>query len=69
MLFNRSWYNRAGVEPVMGFCTADETDEFLRNVPVFEAMLARSGIAVLKYYLDIERKEQKKRLEDGARTR
>ena len=64
VLFNRSWYNRAGVEPVMGFCTPEETDEFLRNVPVFEAMLAHSGITVLKYYLDLDRKEQKKRLEE-----
>jgi polyphosphate kinase 2 len=63
VLFNRSWYNRAGVEPVMGFCTEDEYHEFLRNVPVFENMLVQGGITILKYYLDIGRKEQKKRLE------
>ena len=63
VLFNRSWYNRAGVEMVMGFCTEAEYQEFLRNAPVFEAMLSEAGIVVLKYYLDIDRKEQKKRLE------
>ncbi|MDR3521124.1 MAG: polyphosphate kinase 2 [Acidocella sp.] len=64
VIFNRSWYNRAGVEHVMGFCSQEEYDEFLRNVPVFEHMLAQAGIKLLKYYLDIERKEQKNRLED-----
>jgi polyphosphate kinase len=64
VLFNRSWYNRAGVEPVMGFCTETEASQFLRDVPVFESMLAQSGIVVIKYYLDIDRKEQKQRLED-----
>ena len=63
VIFNRSWYNRAGVEHVMGFCTEHEYHEFLRNVPVFEGMLAEAGITVIKYYLDIDRKEQKKRLE------
>jgi polyphosphate kinase 2 len=62
VLFNRSWYNRAGVEHVMGFCTPHEYHEFLRSVPVFETMLAQSGITVIKYYLDISRKEQEKRL-------
>jgi len=61
-LFNRSWYNRAGVEPVMGFCTAAEHEEFLATVPIFEQLLVHSGIKVVKYYLDISRKEQKKRL-------
>ncbi|HQT47695.1 MAG TPA: polyphosphate kinase 2 [Acidocella sp.] len=64
VLFNRSWYNRAGVEHVMGFCTEHEYHEFMHNVPAFEAMLAQSGITVIKYYLDIDRKEQKKRLAD-----
>jgi polyphosphate kinase len=64
VLFNRSWYNRAGVEHVMGFCSEAEYLEFLRNVPVFEAMLAQGGVTILKYYLDIDRKEQKKRLAD-----
>ena len=62
VLFNRSWYNRAGVERVMGFCTKAETEEFLKTVPQFEAMLARGGVSVLKYYLDISKREQKKRL-------
>lgn len=64
VIFNRSWYNRAGVEHVMGFCSQTQYDEFLRNVPVFEHMLAEAGIKLLKYYLDIDRKEQKHRLED-----
>lgn len=63
VLFNRSWYNRAGVEKVMGFCTDAEYNEFMRTVPVFETMLAESGITLVKYYLDIDRKEQKSRLE------
>ncbi len=62
VLFNRSWYNRAGVEPVMGFCDAARYEEFLDTVPVFEQMLVRSGIRLFKYYLDIERDEQRKRL-------
>jgi polyphosphate kinase 2 len=62
VLFNRSWYNRAGVELVMGFCTKAETREFLETVPAFEQMLVRSGIRLFKYYLDIDKKEQKKRL-------
>lgn len=62
VLFNRSWYNRAGVEPVMGFCTEAESREFLETAPLFEQLLARSGIRILKYYLDISREEQKKRL-------
>ena len=64
VLFNRSWYNRAGVERVMGFCTKADTEEFLETVPQFEAMLVRAGITVLKYYLDISKREQKKRLAD-----
>ncbi len=63
VLFNRSWYNRAGVEKVMGFCTETEYHEFMRTAPVFETMLADAGISIVKYYLDISRKEQKKRLE------
>ncbi len=62
VLFNRSWYNRAGVEPVMGFCTRRETREFLEAAPDFERMLVRSGIKLFKYYLDIAKKEQKHRL-------
>ncbi len=64
VLFNRSWYNRAGVERVMGFCTDEEYQEFMQTVLEFEHMLAKSGIKLLKYYLDISRKEQKQRLRD-----
>ena len=67
MLFNRSWYNRAGVERVMGFCTKEETEEFFETVPAFEAMIERSGITLLKYYLDISKQEQKRRLADRQR--
>lgn len=62
VLFNRSWYNRAGVERVMGFCSDEEYDEFMQTVLEFEHMLVKSGIKLLKYYLDISRGEQKKRL-------
>jgi polyphosphate kinase len=62
VLFNRSWYNRAGVEYVMKFCTRREHAEFLEAAPRFERMLVRSGIFLLKYYLDITRAEQAKRL-------
>lgn len=64
VFFNRSWYNRAGVERVMGFCTNEEYEEFIEEVPIFEQMLIRSGISIFKYYLDISRKEQQKRLEE-----
>jgi polyphosphate kinase 2 len=58
VLFDRSWYNRAGVERVMGFCSADEVEEFFRSVPEFERMLTRSGIIVLKYWFSITDEEQ-----------
>ena len=61
-LFDRSWYNRAGVEPVMGFCTREETAEFLEEAPNFEAMLVRSGIKLFKYWLTVGREEQLRRL-------
>ncbi len=64
VLFNRSWYNRAGVEHVMGFCTEHQYHAFLRTAPVFVSMLHASGITVIKYYLDIDRAEQKQRLQD-----
>jgi len=64
VLFNRSWYNRAGVELVMGFCTKAETREFLDAAPIFEDMLVRDGIQLFKYYLDITKKEQKARLHE-----
>jgi len=66
-LFNRSWYNRAGVERVMGFCSDREYEEFMASVPQFEGMLVRSGIKVIKYYLDITKDEQRKRLESRRR--
>jgi polyphosphate kinase 2 len=62
VVFNRSWYNRAGVERVMGFCTEKEAETFLESVTPFETMLIRDGINLRKYYLDISRHEQKKRL-------
>ena len=58
VLFDRSWYNRAGVERVMGFCTDDEYEEFLRTVPEFEKMLVRSGIKLIKYWFSITDEEQ-----------
>jgi polyphosphate kinase 2 len=64
VLFNRSWYNRAGVERVMGFCTDEEYEEFMSSVLEFEHMLIRSGIKLLKYYLDISKPEQAERLGD-----
>lgn len=62
VLFNRSWYNRAGVERVMGFCTDQEYEEFMKTVPMFEQLLVHCGFTLLKYYLDIGREEQKHRL-------
>jgi len=58
VLFDRSWYNRAGVERVMGFCTDDEYEEFFRSVPEFEKMLVRSGIRLIKYWFSITDDEQ-----------
>ena len=58
VLFDRSWYNRAGVERVMGFCTPEEYEEFFRSVPEFERMLVRSGIRLLKYWFSITDEEQ-----------
>jgi polyphosphate kinase len=67
VLFNRSWYNRAGVEYVMKFCSAKETAAFLEAAPRFEQMLVGSGISLLKYYLDISRDEQARRLRERQR--
>jgi len=61
-ILNRSWYNRGGVEPVMGFCTAAEHEAFLRDTPAFEAMLAGAGIQIVKLWLDISKAEQARRL-------
>jgi len=63
VLFDRSWYNRAGVERVMGFCTDDEYSEFLRSVPEFERMLVRSGIILIKYWFSVSDKEQELRFQ------
>ena len=63
VLFDRSWYNRAGVERVMGFCTDDEYWEFLRSCPNFERMLIRSGIILLKYWFSVSEEEQEKRFQ------
>jgi len=67
VLFNRSWYNRAGVEPVMGYCTRQQAEAFLHAAPEFERMLVKSGIILLKYYLDISRREQAARLRERRR--
>jgi len=63
VLFDRSWYNRAGVERVMGFCTDDEYSEFLRSCPEFERMLVRSGIILIKYWFSVSDEEQEKRFQ------
>lgn len=63
VLFDRSWYNRAGVERVMGFCTETEYQEFLRSVPEFERMLVRSGIILIKYWFSVSDDEQEKRFQ------
>ncbi len=62
-IFNRSWYNRAGVERVMGFSTPEEQETFIHDAPEFEGLLVRSGIVLIKFWLDISRDEQKVRLD------
>lgn len=64
VLFDRSWYNRAGVERVMGFCTEEEYREFLRSCPVFEKMLIRSGIILIKYWFSVNDEEQERRFQE-----
>ncbi|KKB13083.1 UDP-galactose-lipid carrier transferase [Devosia geojensis] len=64
VLFDRSWYNRAGVEPVMGFCTREQTDHFLDEAPLFEERLTKDGIRLFKFWLSIGREEQLKRFHD-----
>ena len=61
VIFDRSWYNRAGVEPVMGFCTKEQHEQFLKDVPEFEKMLVESGIILFKYYFSVSKKEQERR--------
>jgi polyphosphate kinase 2 len=63
VMFDRSWYNRAGVERVMGFCTEEEHQEFLRSCPEFERMLVRSGIILVKYWFSVSDAEQEKRFQ------
>lgn len=63
-LFDRSWYNRAGVERVMGFCTPAEYDEFMRQTPEFERTLVRSGIHLIKFWFSVSRKEQRRRFKE-----
>ena len=63
-LFDRSWYNRAGVEKVMGFCTYDEYNEFMRSCPQFEVMIQRAGIILIKYWFSVSDKEQEKRFQE-----
>jgi polyphosphate kinase len=64
ILFDRSWYNRAGVERVMGFCTDDEYERFMKMVPVVEReMIVNNGIILLKYFLDVSQEEQRRRFE------
>jgi polyphosphate kinase 2 (PPK2 family) len=71
VLFDRSWYNRAGVERVMGFCNEEEYEEFLRSCPEFERMLVRSGIILIKYWFsvsdDVQEKRFQARIRDPAR--
>jgi len=62
VIFDRSWYNRAGVERVMGFCTEEEADKFLKIVPAFERLMVESGIILLKYWLEVSPEEQTRRL-------
>jgi polyphosphate kinase 2 len=66
VLFDRSWYNRAGVEQVMGFCTKPEYHEFLEQAPVFERMLVETGIILLKYWLAVDQREQEQRFAERA---
>ena len=63
VLFDRSWYNRAGVERVMGFCEAEELEEFFRSTPEFERMLVRSGIHLIKYWFSVSDEEQERRFQ------
>lgn len=63
VLFDRSWYNRAGVERVMGFCAPEQVEEFFRSVPEFEKMLIRSGIILIKYWFSVSNEEQERRFQ------
>ena len=63
VIFDRSWYNRAGVEPVMGYCTPEQADRFLEMVPLVERAMVHDGIILIKYFLNVSREEQTRRLE------
>ena len=67
VLFDRSWYNRAVIEPVMGFCTETEHEVFIRDVPQFERMLTDSGLILLKFWLHVTQEEQERRFQERAR--
>jgi polyphosphate kinase len=69
VLFDRSWYNRAGVERVMGFCTDEQYEEFLRSAPLFEEMLIRSGVTLVKYWFSVSDAEQERRFQERIRNR
>jgi polyphosphate kinase len=69
VIFDRSWYNRAGVEPVMGFCTQAESERFLEETPAFEHVMVESGIRLLKYWLEVSPDEQTRRLEGRINDR
>ena len=64
VIFDRSWYNRAGVERVMGFCSEEQSEQFLRAVPLLERAMVDSGIILIKYWLEVSPEEQQRRLED-----
>jgi polyphosphate kinase 2 len=68
VLFDRSWYNRAGIDRVMGFCTEEEYQEFLRDCPLFEEMLVRSGIRLIKYWFSVNDEEQERRFQERIRN-
>jgi len=68
VLFDRSWYNRAGVEKVMGFCDEEEYQEFLRSCPEFERMLVRSGVILIKYWFSVGNKEQERRFKERLKN-
>jgi polyphosphate kinase 2 len=68
VLFDRSWYNRSGVEHVMGFCSKDQYREFMRTVPEFERMLVRSGLILIKYWFSVSDEEQERRFQERMRN-
>jgi len=68
VLFDRSWYNRAGVEHVMGFCTEREYQEFMQSCPEFERMLIRSGIRLIKYWFSVSDEEQERRFQERMKN-